>query len=634
MEKEGKQEEKLLYQMKTRIPKPPRNTVMREGLMEELLIGDEDVVVLQAGAGYGKTTVMAELARRQNGRCGWYRLNEADNKLYYFLNGFGSAFQGALTERILIPKESGQKAEDIAEAYHRVLSAFLLTIGDGIFYLCLDDFQVIRNEEIYRFIGGLIEYGQGQIRLFLAVRGSFPQFLAVYLLQGRVRIVGAKQLCFSKKETELLLRGMTGEEFSGRLAESIHTVTEGWAAGIVFAGLAVKEGRQKKTEAFDPSRTRLNDYIFYEVYRNLSNELQLFLTESAVMEEPEAGVCDFVLERNDSVSIFEYLARECLFLTKENEEKQRYRYHPLFADFLKSRVSGERKEQICNRAGVYDESQKVERLEAVEKIYNTTSDRVRKKKESEESALWVRCLGPLEVSGPQGSIHFRTRKTKELFACLFFEGGRGVTKETLLERLWPEQYGEKASVLFYTTVSYLRKALTQAGTPDVLQTENQRYRVDISRIRSDIERLTIWSRWAKAGGWPPGEDVLEAAGLYHECYLYGEDYSWLGAYGEYVERIFLQTAEKLARLLMQKRRFEEAALLLEKAVSVNVYAMSHAELLTECLLCLGDMKGAEKQYQKICAICREELFIEPAVRFEELKECSCMVKKQAAENKR
>ena len=619
MEKAGKQENVLLFQTKTRIPEPPGSFIVREALIDGLLKGDEDVVVFQAGAGYGKTTVMAELARTRNGRCGWYRLNEADNKLYYFLNGFGSVFYGALTERIPIPEESGQKAEDIAEAYHRILSAFLLSVGNGIFYLCLDDFQIIKNEEIYRFIGSLIEYGQGKIRLFLTVKGSFPQFLTVYLMQGRVRIVGAEQLRFTKRETELLLHGMAGVKLAGQLAESIHTATEGWAAAIVFAGLALKEGKQKETAAFDLNRTRLNDYICYEIYRKLSDDMQLFLAETAVLEEPAAGICDFVLERSDSASIFEYLARECLFLTKQNDAEQSCRYHPLFAKFLKSRVSAERKEQICERAKLYAaHRKKKQRAKEKEVFYQPTPEKERRLTEPEEGSLFVRCLGQLEVSGTQGSIHFRTRKTKELFACLFFEGGRGVKKDMLLERLWPEQYGEKATVLFYTTVSYLRKALVQAGAPDVLRTENQSYRVDLSRIRSDIERLTIWSRWSEAGGWPFGEDVLETAGLYHECYLYGEDYPWLGAHREYVERVFLQTEEKLARLLMQKRRFGEAALLLEKAVSVNVYAMSHAELLTECLLCLGDIRGAKIQYEKMCTVCREELFLEPAVRFEDL----------------
>lgn len=211
------------------------------------------------------------------------------------------------------------------------------------------------------------------------------------------------------------------------------------------------------------------------------------------------------------------------------------------------------------------------------------------------------------MTGKEGKISFRTRKAKELLACLFFEEGRGVKKDMLMERLWPETEREKASVLFHTTVSYLRKALLQAGASEILVVKNQAYAVDISHMESDIGKLMNLNRQIRNGKMPVEERVLETAESYRECYMYGEDYTWLGVYREYVEQIFLQTMGKFSEMEMEKGEFGKAVLILEKAVEVDSYSVSLSELLIEGLLLIaypayGDVYHKLKQIGKICRV--------------------------------
>lgn len=238
-------------------------------------------------------------------------------------------------------------------------------------------------------------------------------------------------------------------------------------------------------------------------------------------------------------------------------------------------------------------------------------------KEEEGALLQVRCLGELDITGAQGQVIFRTRKTKELFACLFYEEGRGIKKDTLMERLWPEMCTEKASVLFHTTVSYLRKALREAGAEEVFVVKNQTYAVKISHIRSDIKTLLDWDRQIRGGTVPEDGNMLELAELYHECYMYGEDYAWLGEYREYVEQIFLQIMDRLAKIQMEKGQYRKAILFLEKAVQVDNYAVPLLELLVECLILTRDAKGAKREYAKMRRICEEELCQEAVMEFKD-----------------
>lgn len=680
-----------LPESKIQVPAAPKNSISRETLINRIEKGEERTVVFQAESGFGKTTVMAELARKYDGECGWYRLDELDNDPDRFLYGIGSAIIRKEKENVPGIWKNRQNGKSAEEAYFRFLSAFFLSIQTEVFYLCLDGFQVISNERICRLIDALMEYGRGKLKLLISVKGEIPPFLVSDLMEEQVLVIGPKQLRFGVKETGQLLKRITGSGLQKQLVEDVQKYTEGWTAGIIFAGMEIRNALPKTVEPAQFDKSYLFDYIFHEIFRRLSDEIQVFLTESSVLEEMDASLCDYALERSDSKYMLDAIVRKKLFISGQKEERCLYRYDAFFADFLRSVGKAGREEQIlcrgaeyyarckewgqsvslgmrcresvrkklpettlfymyqfCRQQGEEEQGKALLSIAADKAFQNGHYERyaeymcafagdisaqrdisrakallaeAEKKlavREIDSAAgLRVKCLGIFEVTGPLGKAVWRTKKTGELFACLFFEEGRGVKKDILMERLWPEVRREKASVLFHTTVSYLRKALARVGVVDILIVDNQTYAVDFSRIESDMERLMAWNACAKEGRLPADRDVLEAAELYHECYMYGEDYAWLGGQREYVEQVFLQTVGMLARIQMETGEFGKAVLLLEKGIQVDCYAISLAELLVECLLLTGDVRRAKQQYRNIRRICREELCMEPDVKFQD-----------------
>src|SRR5690606_15994559 len=69
-----------------------------------------------------------------------------------------------------------------------------------------------------------------------------------------------------------------------------------------------------------------------------SPEVQNFLLKSAVLDRFCAGLCDHVLEIRQSRRLLEEVAGAGLFLVALDDERQWYRYHPLFRDFLLRRL--------------------------------------------------------------------------------------------------------------------------------------------------------------------------------------------------------------------------------------------------------------------------------------------------------
>lgn len=545
-------------QEKKRIPSPLPGEVVRESLLTEVERCREEVVVLQTGAGCGKTVLLAELARRQTGCCEWVWADK---------NG-------------------------MMEAYHRILS-FILSSKNGFCCLLVDEFERILEEDFRKEFGELIH--SGRVRIILSVRGTLPMFLARYLIQGKVKIFDAEQLCFSQQETNLLLKRMTREDLPDQLTERVQAYTGGWPAGITFIGIWMRTHPCEKEQFPEFEQTQLHNYIYYEIFRGFSHDVQLFLTESAILEDLDAGLCDYVLERNNSRQMLATVLREIPFFLKRTNETEKFVYTPVFSGFLRNKMDPVRKKDILNRLIKYEE-------------YDSRG-------QQENKCLKVKCLGCLDVISANGSILWRTKKTRELFACLFFEEGRGVRKDTLLERLWPDADEKQANALFYTTVTYLRKALTMADARELLVVENQIYRLDTVRIESDYQVLMEWNQQVRKGILPESWETQEFAELYRECYMCGEDYLWLGAQREYVEQIFLQTAAALAELEMGRGSFGKAVLLLERAIAIDNYAVSLLELLVECLLSMGNVGVAKNYFQRLQRIYQEDLYQKNVLNF-------------------
>jgi LuxR family maltose regulon positive regulatory protein len=118
-----------------------------------------------------------------------------------------------------------------------------------------------------------------------------------------------------------------------RLAER----TEGWAAGLVLAGLSLR-GRQDSSAfiaAFHGDNRHVADYLAAEVLERQPEETRAFLLRTSILERLSGPLCDAVLEAEGSAELLAELERSNLFLVALDDHRQWYRYHHLFAQLLR-----------------------------------------------------------------------------------------------------------------------------------------------------------------------------------------------------------------------------------------------------------------------------------------------------------
>ena len=106
------------------------------------------------------------------------------------------------------------------------------------------------------------------------------------------------------------------------------------------------------------------DYLVEEVLDAQPGEVRSFLLDTSVLGELNGLLCDALTGRADGQSTLEALERANLFVVALDDQRRWWRYHQLFADALRARLTGQdpRRVRLLHRraAGWYAENGRVD----------------------------------------------------------------------------------------------------------------------------------------------------------------------------------------------------------------------------------------------------------------------------------
>jgi LuxR family maltose regulon positive regulatory protein len=153
----------------------------------------------------------------------------------------------------------------------------------------------------------------------------------------------AADLRFTPEEAATFLNQVMGLELSAEDTAELEGRTEGWIAGLQMAALAMQNHADVSgfIAAFAGSNRYVLDYLAEEVLARQPEELQTFLLETSILDRMRAPLCNAVTGRTDGQATLERLEHANLFVIPLDDERHWYRYHHLFVDVLRQRLSQE-----------------------------------------------------------------------------------------------------------------------------------------------------------------------------------------------------------------------------------------------------------------------------------------------------
>jgi LuxR family transcriptional regulator, maltose regulon positive regulatory protein len=260
-----------------------------------------------------------------------------------------------------------------APAPQPVLALLLneLNASPHSFVLVLDDYHVIDSPTINQALACAVDHLPANTHIVIATRADPPMPVPRLRARRMVSEIRAADLRFNEREADAFLRQVMQLSLSPEDLRLLETRTEGWVAGLQMAGLSLK-GRSDPgdfVKAFAGSNRYIVDYLMTEVVQLQSESIQYFLLRTSILDRMCADLCDAVLADalpglpeagTDSQAILEELEQRNLFTIALDDDRSWYRYHHLFADFLRSRLRRTQPAQVTGlhrRASVWFASQ-------------------------------------------------------------------------------------------------------------------------------------------------------------------------------------------------------------------------------------------------------------------------------------
>ncbi len=478
----------------TRLDIPPArsNLVPRPRLLELLHKGIQGKLsLLCAPAGFGKTTLLSTLCSLTPGlSVSWISLDHSDNDETRFWTCILTALAITLgkTDRTL-----AQQLADIDRALHAApQSAFVtsmlsmlintLAVVPQSCILILDDFHVIETPAIHRDLQFLLDHLPSQLRLIIASRMTPPLSLARLRLDGQLQELRTDQLRFTYDETDVFLNHLLGLALSPQHLTTIVTRTEGWIASLQLAALALQQACNvaDTLSTLTGSQRYMFDYLLEEVFHQQSAEIQSFLLQTSLLDRLHADLCNQVTGLSQSHELLAQLERHNLFITPLNAEHSWYRYHPLFAEFLRHHLqqgSIYREELIQQDASRWHEQRGMineairhalaaKNNETVVRLLEEHAQTLRKNRETDLLLSWLDAL-------PKTLLHARPQ------LCLLYA--------------WAAQFALRfTTVEEYLTLAARQLALHDTGTR-ILQGELAALSAGMALRRDDMDALRTYA---------------------------------------------------------------------------------------------------------------------------------------------
>ncbi len=329
---------------KIRPPAAAAAAVSRTALVNRLRAGlGARAVFVVAPAGYGKTTLLAQWASRDDRRFSWIALDRRDNDPLVLLRHVAAALAAlAPVDARALDALASPKPQLWTTVVPR-LAAALAALEDHV--LVLDDAHVLCEPDSIEILSVLAEHIPAGSAIAVSSRSDVP-LAAGIRMRGSLLELGSHDLALTRREAELLLRS-AGVELGDETCDDLVERTEGWAGALQLAALATlrpgpaqpSDGRS--SDPFAGDHPYLTTYLQSEYLAELSDERRAFLRRTSLLARMSAPLCDVVLGGKHSAGELDAIRTANLFLVPLDAHGEWYRYHHLFRELLRRELHEE-----------------------------------------------------------------------------------------------------------------------------------------------------------------------------------------------------------------------------------------------------------------------------------------------------
>lgn len=330
----------LLLITKVHTPRLQSDLVTRTHLYQRLgNVTSKKLTLITAPAGFGKSTLAQTWLKHEHRAFGWISLDIGDNE--------PKRFWSYVIAAIRTQHESfGENIRQVLRHPTSNLQVAVTMLINEIatlqqpLTLVFDDYHVIETQAIHDTLNFLIEHLPTTLHLVILSRTEPPLSLPRLRARRQINEITASDLRFNTGEVATFFNNLIDLNLTESDVAKLEARTEGWIAGLQMAALSM-QGQDDVSgfvEAFTGGHHHILDYLLTEVFEQQTQDIQKFLLRTSILHTLSADICDAITDNSTGQTTLELLSQRNLFVVAMDTERECYRYHKLFAEFLYNRL--------------------------------------------------------------------------------------------------------------------------------------------------------------------------------------------------------------------------------------------------------------------------------------------------------
>jgi LuxR family transcriptional regulator, maltose regulon positive regulatory protein len=296
--------------------------------------GPARVTVVSAPAGSGKTMLLRSWLGQEgpHGRAAWVPAGRGERDPLRFWVSVADALRQTAAGAGLVRGVTGAPDLDGWGLVERLL-ADLAPVDDRL-WLVIDDVHELGPEAL-RQLELLVMRAPPQLRFVLATRHDLRLGLHRLRLEGELAEIRADDLTFTLAEAGQMLAA-AGVELPDPVLAALHERTEGWAAGLRLAALALAGHPDPVRFAAEFSGTErtVADYLLAEVLERQPEQVRRLLLRTSVLDRVNGQLARLLTGDDGAERALQDLEQAGSFVVSLDPARTWFRYHQMFADLL------------------------------------------------------------------------------------------------------------------------------------------------------------------------------------------------------------------------------------------------------------------------------------------------------------
>jgi serine/threonine-protein kinase PknK len=337
---------------KYRPPVAARALLARDRLIEALRAGGRRrLVLIHAPSGFGKSTLAAQWREElvhDGVAVGWLTIDDDDNNAVWFLVHLLESIRRVRPELAASLCQVLEEHGDDAGRY--VLTSLIDEIhdNDDRIALVIDDWQRVTDAGTTAALGFLLEHGCHHLQIIVTSwsRAGLP--VSKLRIHDEIVEIDCGSLRFDEAEAYSFFNDIGGLKLSGTDVNALTTSTDGWAAALQLATLSLRAGADadRLMSGLSGANDVIGEFLAENVLDALEPEIADFMLVTSITERTCGELACVLAQTSGGRAMLEEVERRGLFLQQVEGEPGWFRYHQMFAEFLRRRLERDRPDGI------------------------------------------------------------------------------------------------------------------------------------------------------------------------------------------------------------------------------------------------------------------------------------------------